>query len=646
MTDRTPEARHGRPAGSVRYVCFAALLAVVALSAVQTFVLPRPFYVWENDYDNGFYYNARALYHGLPIHNVEHPGTPVIVLERLLMTPTTARLDHMQSFLNELYLVVGLAYCASIGLFCLLVLRRFSAGVGALALSSLAAWPPFLMHMNYYCTDSFVLVVGLVAISGFWMLLESFPRPSLRQVFFVGTACGACIAIKLSFLPFVLALEVATVVSLLRCDTRPRLKIVNVLVLCSATAAAFLISIIPVIYRLDEIVFHTLKRRDVRIPDEALRALGRSGWALLKESPAFVALFVVFSVLVLIGAMRRILLAKGETPPGANGIEGFDDLAGLTFVILLSCSFIYTLACAAPDLVYSYSVGNSLRNASPSALVVPFMILHVARISAGSRGVGRVSEAAKPRFLLAAALLVACLSIALHIVVRGEMIRGRLRDVVETKARLEELGRQYGLVAFWDKLLMGEASFHFWGNYRYAGSYFDDELLDKFKGYSWLDLRDVQRGPEPPPGAKATAAPRAGPSPGVSGKTARPLWMSFLHRFHQWWLAMTAHCPAFPERPPMLFAGQDRGIRVGLLAFSEWSAETEVYQRLGWKESDLKARLERSLGPLNLWKERIGRREWVFLTPVGSVRNVPPVGGESSARVSLTKIARQRTSKR
>ena len=103
--------------------------------------------------------------------------------------------------------------------------------------------------------------------------------------------------------------------------------------------------------------------------------------------------------------------------------------------------------------------------------------------------------------------------------------------------------------------------------------------------------------------------------------------MSFLHRFHQWWLAMKAHRPAFPERPAMLFAGQNRSARAGLLAFSEWSAETEVYQRLGWKEPDLKARLEESLGPLNLWKERIGRHEWVFLTPIGSAQNVPPVGG-------------------
>ena len=78
-----------------------------------------------------------------------------------------------------------------------------------------------------------------------------------------------------------MALELAIGLSLLRCDIRPRLKIVNLLVLCFATAGAFLISIIPVVYRLDEIVFHTLQRRDVRIPDGALRAVGRT-W----EGPA------------------------------------------------------------------------------------------------------------------------------------------------------------------------------------------------------------------------------------------------------------------------------------------------------------------------------------------------------------------------
>jgi hypothetical protein len=620
-------------AGVVRPVCLAAVALVAALSLILTFVLPRPFYVWENDFDNGHYYNARALFYGLPIHNIEHPGTPVFLLERLLMTSRAAQPGHVQSFSNELYLVVGAAYCISIGFFCLVVLRRFSAGVAALVLSSLVAWPAFLMDLNYFCTESFILVGGLVALSAFWMILAAFPRPRTRLLVFAGAACGLCLAIKLSFVPFVIVLLLAVSVSVLRADTRVGRKAFNLIVLWSMAVVAFSIAILPVFYRLDEILLNTIFRGDVRIQGGVARAAGESAWALLRESPAFVVLLVVVVVTAAVVWIRQHKSHASGQPSTRPGAVGFDKSAGLVFIGLLSCSFVYVIACAAPQLHYSYSVGNSLRNASPLALVVPFGIIYVAQLRLERRYMVRTQTSHANRSLLGVALAIACVSVTFHLVVRNRMIADRLARIVAAETRLGELQRQYGVVAFWDKQLMGPASFHFWGNYRYAGSYFDNELLAKFKGYTWLDLRDIQAARKAGPEQDTATTTSGNPPPEALHETGRPLWRRLLRRCHQWWLAMKRRYPAFPEQPIQLYAGGDQGLKVGLIAFTERSAETEIYQRLGWGEPDLKARLESSLGPLKLWKESIGGVEWVFLAhadgEVGSSPNKsvrPPAG--------------------
>jgi len=615
-----------KAASSVRLICLSALLSVAGFSVILTFVLPRPFYILGNDYDNGYYYNIRALREGLPIHNVEHPGTPVILLGRLLMTSTTARLDHVQPFLNELYVVVGLVSCASIGLFCLLTLRGFSAGTAALTLSSLATWPPFLTHLNQYSTESFVLVVGLVAVAAFWRILESFPRPPMGLVAFAGVACGVCLAIKLSFVPFVLAMELATSLSLLRAYARPKQKRLNLFVLWSATIGAFAIAILPVFHRLDDIVFNTLQRGDVRISDACLRAISESHWALLRESPAFVALFTSLVVLALVETIRRLRQRPRADPGSIDTSPDFDDRSGLLFIALLSSSFVYAMVCAAPDLKYYYSVGHSLRNASPSAFVVPFAILYYTRLTCKRRRQNAKPSAWRDHAMLATALVVVVSSVFLHLTLRQAMIRDRLSKIAETKARLGELRQQYGTLAFWDGSpgwRMAEASFHFWGNYRYAESYFEDELLAEFPGTSWLNLRGIRKLHQQTQQPQAHVSLPTGSTNPDARSTSRPLWKRPLHWAYQRWLAMKQRRPVFPKRPPELFAGEKRGVLVGLLAFPEIQAEAEVYQPLGWKRSDLHSWLENRLGPLRLWTETIGGLEWVFLTPRGENNGNP-----------------------
>ena len=619
MTKEERGFGRGGSGHSTSLVCVAAVLVVAGLSLAMTFVLPRPFYVLDNDYDNGHYYNIRAHYRGFPIHNVEHPGTPVIMLGSLLMTARTEPLNQTQKFLNQLYLVVGLVTCASVGAFSLLVLRRFPAGAAALSLSALAAWPAFLMGLNQYCTESFVLGVGLVTLGLFWRTLEGLPRPRMRSLALLGGACGLCLSVKMSFAPFVVAVFLASGLGLLRSDLRGRAKLTSFFVLALASAGGFAAATAPIFCRLDEVLFKTLHREDVRMPGSPVTAVAESFWVLLRESPGFAVLLAGFTVAAVFVGVRQSRRSRRCAQPRSDLAREFDHIAGLVFIVLLSGALFYAMACAAQDLGLYYSVGHSLRNASPAALVVPFSILYCARLSGDEWGEVKVlGWSWQGRTSLAIALVLVVAAISVHLAERQTVIRARLGEIAMTRTRLEELRQRYGRLVFWDGSpgwRMGGASFHHWGNYLYAESVFEDEVMAEYQGTAWFPLREIRRLRQQADRGALDASRTNDRAVPEASEEPRPLWRRPLHWVYRRWLEEKRRRPAFPRREHEWFTDEEQGGSIGLLAFPEREVEEEIYRPLGWTSSDLKAWLERRYGPLVLWRERIATADWVLLAP-------------------------------
>lgn len=618
MTGSVPAKGRRKPGGTYSLVCLVAVGTLAALSAVLTFVLPRPYFILSNDYDNGHYYNVRALYQGLPIHNVEHPGTLVFLLGRLVMTRATAHPENVKTFLAEMYVVVGAVTCASLAVFCRLVLRPLPVPAAALALASLVAWPGFLVHLNTFCTESFVLAAGLMALAGLWIVLEAFPRPSLRDVVFSGATAGLALSVKLSFVPFVGALMCAVVFSVLRAEAPPSTKVRNALSFVFSLTASFVVAILPVAHRLDEIILGTFDRADVNPGGSVSRALASAFSSLLKEQPAFVALLGASVLLMFAVAVSALARRSGES---AGAEVGFDILASLGFFVLVAGAFLYSLVCAAPDMKFYDSVGHSLRNASPSALVVPFAVLCFFRLV-----VPGIQEGWKPAWVLRhgvvlAAVVLAVTSVSWYLVRRQKLVQERSRIVAETKARFDELRRTSGTIAFWDGSpgwRLGEASFHFWGDYRYTESFFRGELEREFPGMTWLHLRDIRHLYREGRGTRS--APRV---------RRRSWWRVPLHEALQYWLAFKGRFPVFPRAQTRLFAGERNGFMPDLLAFPEREAREEVYDRIGLSRSELHAWLEGRMGPLDLWTERIADTEWVFLARAGGDKKPARLPAES-----------------
>jgi len=167
-------------------------------------------------------------------------------------------------------------------------------------------------------------------------------------------------------------------------------------------------------------------------------------------------------------------------------------------------------------------------------------------------------------------------------------------------------------LAFWtgpSTDLLGEASFHFWGNYRYADDAFDRELVDRFPNLTFFrglrEMRIGRIGPERvASGRESASRPDRGDGP--------------LRRLHEW---MKRKYPP-PGKTEEFFSGGQYGVRVQQIAVPADEAEIEMRHA---PTSRLAGFVSVALGsPASIERERIDGREWTLAQPV------PPQNGASS----------------
>ena len=98
--------------------------------------------------------------------------------------------------------------------------------------------------------------------------------------------------------------------------------------------------------------------------------------------------------------------------------------------------------------------------------------------------------------LAATGLVVVLTAVGAHVRQRNQFVAEHGAIIAETQHKLASIARPPARIAFWTESsqdFMGEVSFHFWGNYRYANSHFDSVLLRWFPQYTLFRLRNVRR---------------------------------------------------------------------------------------------------------------------------------------------------------
>jgi hypothetical protein len=371
--------------------------------------------------------------------------------------------------------------------------------MAALALAEVFAWPPFLFHLDYFSSESFVLAAGLVTLAVLWRCLDDGYRTKPWLLLALGVVLGLSMSIKTTFIPLAVAAIAAIVVHLARSTCPLWASFALVGVVPAAAAVSFVAFNLPILGRLPSVVVRALLRQDAVVPATSWPAcLAASSLGLVRGGTPFLA--VAFAALVLAG---WLLVSFFLTDPAhrvrrwAFHSNRFDLVAGAVFVVVAGLGFLYCLAASAIWVRRLSDMGVALRNASPCALVVPWWFLCFGRLL--YRPVS--FSAPRRRWLLgnvaiATAVVAAALSMLMTVEARASSV-----DLASTETRRtsEEIGRfagPNGRTAIWDGSpgnSFGEASFHYWGNYRYASERFSDDVIRAYPHYTWFRLRDLPR---------------------------------------------------------------------------------------------------------------------------------------------------------
>lgn len=602
MTETEPRVRGNRR----RYLAAAAAFPLLFVLHSRL-VSPRPYSISEIDIEQDYYYNARLLARGLPIGSSHHPGTPIYWFSSHLLRISGLEVENTQRFFSVAYWVVAVTSAAVIVYFCLTVLRTVRSWDAAMAVALLFSWPPVLSYWSYYGADSWSFSLSLLLVSLFWNDISR-RGSSVTRAMLCGMVAGVGLAVKMTFLPLVLALllaEVVRVTMAIRQTSRIggggwraglREMGAHSAVLTAALAGTYLFATAPILGRLPGLWYDTFHRPDVKPPSGDFSAsLASTVAALWGWNPALVlagSFIIVAFVLSGISLMARSLrqASEKETPLDV-GSEYFDYAAGGVFLSGLLLALFYTLASSA-GVTPGAELGIRLRNTAPSALVLPLMILFVerARRRASLSWLGRKTTYSLA-MLGAIALILAWVAISGH---RQSFVATRSARSREVRVQLVPPPAAPRRIAFWTGAAddhFGEVSFHFWGNYRYGHDQFDEELLQRFPGHALLRLRDMARIRD----ARLAAAPR-GRATSRHGKLGDLAWEIM-------------HWTSPYRRELALVTGERVGVRPSTLVFNE----SQLFELRGVALSAYVEALEKRFGPLRLEKKVIAGESWIIL---------------------------------
>jgi hypothetical protein len=597
-----------------------SFLVSMGLFVCTTYIAPRPYDVTflGEDLEHNYAYVGRLLHAGqpIPVGDTHHPGTPIYYLSRLVLSISGTELRSVQRFFDLSYFAVALVTAASLCAFVYMLPRDVPIGVSVLALASIVAWPPFLRYFSFFGSNSFLVAFGIPTIALFWSNLEKGRTPDRAKLFLSGLGVGVCLATKLSFVPVAVALLAASSLQVVLSARYNRSTWWSLLCMPVGLALSFFLLVLPIFGRLLGIVIEIILRGDTGIQAAGKNLLGgfvQRFNVLLKEALPFSLLLIAVTVASLYLFARYVqlrVMASGSA--ATSGIVQpevrFDYLSGGVFLVLMMLGFVFTTSATEADVVE-----KAFRNVTPTALFVPFLILYCCRLSRAT-GISRAMEKVVPQALMVvAAVGLATSALVIHLDRRDEYIKARKARIAGTMARLEMLAQPGTRIAIYDdedRSLVGEASFHFWGNFNYANGLFDQVLLDGFPKYAYFRLREIDRIVRERYGDHRVA------SGGSGSEHGRPIRSSKLYALgraiYRFW-HKTFPLPSV-SRSNEIVAGERYGVQVSIIAFveEEGAAKLETTNM-----SELLQLIQERFGPPRVWKESIEGIDWVIIAVPG-----------------------------
>ena len=435
---------------------------------------PRPYFLTTfTDVESDYYYNSKLVHHtGRPM-NVVHPATPIFYLGGLIMALSGSAIEDTQSFFNLMYVCIFLFSIFSIWFFANLYFHKIPAAFFILTLTSILTWPPFIIYLDRFSTDSFALPLGIITYSIFWRSLKGFSIDK-KILKILGFLIGLSIATKFTFIPFAIALIIASTIHTYL--SQPN-KYLNLFILPSWTIGSFSLFVLPNIFNISSLI-NKLIRHDAINDIISINIISKVSnfYALAKPFTIVTGITIIIYLIVYFNYLYKIIrndykkIYKQKFDHISGGISIF-----LMFLFLL----LFISSLPESNLLYQ------LRNLSPLVLFVPIMILHLLQITEEETDLNRYKLLQLSTIILCVILLKSSITSVFN--ERSYHINESITSHNILREKLTKYQKPNKVIALWMEhgggLQFGKESFHWWGSYKFSDEHFNEEVLNTFPNF-------------------------------------------------------------------------------------------------------------------------------------------------------------------
>ncbi len=302
---------------------------------------------------------------------------------------------------------------------------------------------------------------------------------------------------------------------------------------------------------------------------------------------SFASLFIIFSSKLI---RKKISFSDEDKKIIPQLMLGLFGIAALAFTLVSSGDI-------PGNMAKGEELGVLLRNIALPLLIFPFMVMTIIQVA---RRIGWELNKKTYFILITLGLLLISESVLKHVSYRDHLIESTLERIKKTDEKLLSFapkGENFAIWATDAKYAFGPASFHYWGNHKYAWNSFDEELRKTFDPVGFFQFRVAGQlvGQN-----RLDVIDRNYALPKILQDNAK------LARLYLWW---RAKFPS-PKETDNILTGEDFGENPKAIMFPE--AEREISQKDDTKLIEL---LEYRFGyKFTKRIESIEGRDWTIFT--------------------------------
>lgn len=451
------------------FLAFVLFLSPVIFFLLSADSLISQYYFRPTDLQEDYFYGGLRLWAGEPLYSPTHPGVPIYFLMSVVMSWFENPVGDAADIFATLYIVTTLLASAAL-VTALQSERSVSWGVRVLVLSTIFLWPPFLLYVATFGADSFVLPISLMLISFAWWRCGCSTPLSIKTWAIISVILGVLMTIKSTLIVVVAAVLIALYLhEWLRTRRHPWAWgfVVGAGLVLGVGAALW--SVLWNIFSYATTIF---------APPDFLQAkkgvIERIDIWLERIAEFSLVSASVFGILL---AITCVAIAWGGVAAWRNsGCRG-SMLPRIVMLVLMLVGLSRAMGVPFADEVLP--LGTALRNSSAFVVAFPFGVFLCLGLAKETFG-----NIPLEKFGIVGAILLIGVGVMNQADLWQKFMTYKQERYRSEISLVEKFLNQQGPVATLG--IKGEPEFHFFGNQKYAGNFFDEAVIQAFPNWSYV----------------------------------------------------------------------------------------------------------------------------------------------------------------